>query len=268
MAKQTILTEIGTGEVMYPQTLASLVKTADGGNVDEGLEKAMFKVFDDEWRAAGGKVIVSGVTYGCNGTDDLTYDEAVEIKSLYSKRKHNSCSRMFFACQTRALLPIWIPNASVDISYMFVSSPKITKIVFLSNLVPCVVIANNITAAFHTCTRLREIDGTINASNAQGIGLVSTFLNCYALEEIRIKLLKESIHFETCSKLSLDSISYLVNNAANTSVITVAVHPDVYAKLTGDTTNAAAAALTPEELAQWQQILVDAAEKQITFATA
>ena len=51
MAKQTILTERGTGEVMYPQTLASLVHTADGGNVEEGLEKAKFALFVDMWNS-------------------------------------------------------------------------------------------------------------------------------------------------------------------------------------------------------------------------
>lgn len=48
----------------------------------------------------------------------------------------------------------------------------------------------------------------------------------------------------------------------------ITVHPDSYAKLTGDTTNAAAAALTEEELAQWMQIVTDAAAKKITFITA
>ena len=72
--------------------------------------------------------------------------------------------------------------------------------------------------------------------------------------------------------IGIDSFQYLVNNrfpltTKGANPFTVTVHPDIYAKLTGDTTNAAASALTEEELAQWQQLLVDAAEKQITFAT-
>ena len=59
----------------------------------------------------------------------------------------------------------------------------------------------------------------------------------------------------------------LVSLAANTAAITITVHPDVYAKLTGDTTNEAAAALTPEELAAWQQVLADAVDRNISFAT-
>ena len=53
-----------------------------------------------------------------------------------------------------------------------------------------------------------------------------------------------------------------------TDAYTITVHADVYAKLTGDTTNEAAAALTAEELAQWQALLTKAAGKHIAFASA
>ncbi|MDY4811201.1 MAG: hypothetical protein SO168_03950, partial [Muribaculaceae bacterium] len=67
--------------------------------------------------------------------------------------------------------------------------------------------------------------------------------------------------------LSLSSLEYMVSRAVNTQAITVTVHPDVYAKLTGDTTNAAAAALSADELAQWQSLVSAAAAKNISFAT-
>ena len=79
MAKPTILKERGTGEELYPRTLASLVHTSTGENVEEAVDKAKFKLFDDQWTAAGGTVIVSGVTYGLNGLNDLTYDEAIGV---------------------------------------------------------------------------------------------------------------------------------------------------------------------------------------------
>lgn len=60
----------------------------------------------------------------------------------------------------------------------------------------------------------------------------------------------------------------MIDNAANTKEIQVYVHPNVYAKLTGDTTNAAAAALSEEELAEWMALLPLAAEKNIQFASA
>lgn len=69
-------------------------------------------------------------------------------------------------------------------------------------------------------------------------------------------------------KLNLNSFAYLVSHKYQNADTPVMVHPDVYAKMTGDTTNAAAAALTEEELAQWMQIVTDAAVKNITFLTS
>lgn len=56
--------------------------------------------------------------------------------------------------------------------------------------------------------------------------------------------------------LSLESMQYLITNAANTSPITVTVHADVYAKIQDETN------------AEWHALLSAAQEKQITFATA
>lgn len=96
---------------------------------------------------------------------------------------------------------------------------------------------------------------------------LSAFSNCPNLELVKIFGIKNNINFTTSPKLKFIVFRYLVDNAANTSAITVTVHADVYAKLTGDTTNEAAAALTEEELAQWQQLVADAAAKNISFAT-
>lgn len=87
------------------------------------------------------------------------------------------------------------------------------------------------------------------------------------LEFFRAKI-SQSFDVRTSPLLTLDTMQYLVNNAKNTTPITVTVHPDVYAKLTGDTTNAAASALTADELAQWQALVTTANNKHISFATA
>ena len=87
------------------------------------------------------------------------------------------------------------------------------------------------------------------------------------LVTLDISNLKISLDLSKCPLIDLTSWQGLVSRAANTDAITVTVHPDVYAKLTGDTTNAAASALAEAELAQWQALVAQAAEKQITFAT-
>lgn len=86
------------------------------------------------------------------------------------------------------------------------------------------------------------------------------------LEFFRVQI-KQSFDVRTSPLLTLDTMQYLVTHAQNTSPITVTVHPDVYAKLTGDTTNAAASALTSDELAQWQALVTTANSKNISFAT-
>lgn len=119
------------------------------------------------------------------------------------------------------------------------------------------------------CVKLRKILGLISISEIKdGSANRDAFAQCPLLEEVRLRDIKVSYSFKDCPLLSLESFRYIIDNAANTKAITLTVHPDVFAKLTGDTTNAAAAALTPEELAQWQQVVTDAAEKNISFIEA
>ena len=76
------------------------------------------------------------------------------------------------------------------------------------------------------------------------------------LQDIRIKSLADNFSIPDSPLLSLESMQYLINNAANTSAITVTVHADVYAKINDETNT------------DWHALLTLAQEKQITFATA
>lgn len=82
-----------------------------------------------------------------------------------------------------------------------------------------------------------------------------TFSGLPLLEHVYIKKLRSDIQFRDSPLLDYDSVRYMVDNAANTTAITIYVHADVMAKLNDETNT------------QWHQILTDAAEKQITFAT-
>lgn len=81
------------------------------------------------------------------------------------------------------------------------------------------------------------------------------FESCAALETVYLRELKVPISFQDSPLISLASLQYLVTTAANTSAITVTVHPTTYAKLT-DTSNT-----------QWHAVLTSAAAKNISFAT-
>lgn len=119
--------------------------------------------------------------------------------------------------------------------------------------------------AFDGCWNLREILSEIRSPTAFDD---YSFRGCRSLTEIRISRLLYNVCFADSPLLSLASFQYLVTNAANTSAITVTVHADIYAKLTGDMTNEAAAALTDDEKTAWAAVLEAACAKNISFAAA
>lgn len=108
---------------------------------------------------------------------------------------------------------------------------------------------SSITTAFTGCRKLKCIIGVLDLLYVStDFGVFDTFKDCIALEDVQLKNLKYNILFRNSSLLSLDSISYMVTNAANTSPITITLHPDAYARLT-------------------DELIAQATEKQINFAT-
>lgn len=272
MAKPTTLTEMNTGEALYPLTLASLVRTADGGDVEEALGKAGRELFIDMWKEACGE-------YGRHAPDDapdaghpfylngvwLTYGEAIGIMRRYRYIYTTKEQLPADSQSQRALLPIvGLLNKAVSIGEIF-QNLIVRQLVFRCAVGERLFETSDAYRAFRGCRQLEVIHGGFGLTSSCGVA--EMFEGCLALREVRIRGLRRDISFAQSPLISLESLRYIVVNAANTAPVTITVHPDVYAKLTGDSSNEAAAALTPEELAQWQQALAAAAEKNITFAT-
>ena len=115
--------------------------------------------------------------------------------------------------------------------------------------------------------KLTKIIGNINLQYWSASAQHTDYLNAPFLTDVSLYHLHTNFDISSLKSISLSSMQYMVNNSTATSSITVTVHPDVYAKLTGDTTNAAAAALTSDELAQWTALVATANSKNISFAT-
>lgn len=115
-------------------------------------------------------------------------------------------------------------------------------------------ITGNLGWAFLTATTLKKVIGVLSVGDAGSIMMFNTF--AASIEEIKIANLKMNFRLDLCANLSLESFQFLIANAANTSAITITVHPDVYAKV------------TDEDNAEWNQLLKDAASKNISFASA
>ena len=273
MAKETILKERGSGEALYPRTHASLVMTSSGASVDEALEgkaekEAVYKVFDDAWTADGGTVIESGVSYGLNGLT-LTLAEAIEVEKHAIRDQYNFDARLrnvkirtnivLFQSSQYMLLDLgpFAQNCGAEVLRLAPGEGKAW--------------VKSSGEAFRGCVNLKTILNVLvdrNDGSAWQWWYLA-FKNCPLLETVKIEWLKGPVSFGDSPRLKLESLQYTVEHVDTTATgVVITVHPDVYAKLTGDTTNAACAALTDEERAEWSALCVTAGEKGITIASA
>ena len=272
MAKETILKERGSGEALYPRTHASLVMTSSGASVDEALEgkaekEAVYKVFDDAWTADGGTVIESGVSYGLNGLT-LTLAEAIEVEKL-AVRSMGDVTRRLYNTKVRTNIFRFQSAYYKTIGITVFAQGSDAEVLRLAPGEKAWV--GDTDSVFTGCRKLRSILTTLVDFNG-GSPMYwwrQAFKNCVLLEDVKIEGLKGPVSFGDSPKLKLDSLQYTVEHVDTTATgVVITVHPDVYAKLTGDTTNAACAALTDEERAEWSALCVTAAGKGITIASA
>lgn len=261
------------GDGFTPAQIAKLDELPEAEALSARIDAAARRGFVDKWlatlalfpdmptyQADVDATLLDGSQFGLNGYTDIGYTEAQNIMLCFTGKNHSSLYFTYSRCGVRTLFPIRTENwDGINMGMAFANTLELEKLVFAVN-----VSASNLNSAFAGCRRLRIIEGGIIAPFAN---LNGAFSYCKALEEVRLNRIGASISFWESPKLSLASLSYLVENAANSSPITITVHPDVYAKLTGDTSNAAAATLSAEELAQWSALPAAAAAKNISFAT-
>lgn len=234
--------------------------------VRRNLAISKTELFDDMWRQSAGEWgdidhthIENGIPspYMCNDIW-MGYDEALLSLLLcigWHKRVAGAAAkgRLGGGQKIRTPLPIYYSagDGQMDFGGLAQSNRTIEAVRFVPNA------PNNKTVslsyAFYGCSSLHTISGTIYLDSR--VDTNNTFRGCSALVTVYISYLAKSLSLSDSPLLSLASLQYLVDNAANTSAITVTVHPTVYAKLT-DTANA-----------EWHKVLADAAEKNIAFAT-
>ena len=203
----------------------------------------------------------------------LTYEEAMLVYEYRVTTHHDFYERCYdpgFASRTKLLRTVLSPiytqyGETLDLT-RFVCYCQNVEILNIStntsqhfNIGPC-------DDAFRDCSSLREVHPSLIFTKLPSYGQNAIpFRGCSSLERLFAEF-RVNAYLQDCPKLSLASVEYIASHSS--AGVTVTVHPDVYAKLTGDTTNAAAAALTADELAQWQEVLGQAVAKNISFATA
>ena len=207
---------------------------------------------------------------------DITAEQAWIIRLCSDTKLHASGEKV---CQAgsyntysltapRTLAPPRICTYEGSMNYAFEGMRTIEAIGWVGGYTTMVNSLSPWTNAFSGCSKLKLIATPFQRGRDTKRGpSAKTFAGCYDLESLKCYVgagLTLDLHWSP--KINLQSLQYSID-VTHTEGGTIVVHPDVYAKLTGDTTNAAAAALSEEELAEWTALIEQAVEKNIQFAT-
>lgn len=228
--------------------LFDLAAGSDGGyKPDEAPDRAKPYLLNGLWLSYDEAARI----YAINGADAGRYVPDISrrysayygaplcdsVRTLFAVVGHTSKYGMFFSCTDLEVLKVDIGG---ETGWTFRYNPK-----------------------------LKTVLGTVDLSESTNPSTV--VWGCPLLESINLKNLRRNIILRDAPALSAASMQYLIDNASvyitESSPVVVTVDPVVFAKLTGDTGNAAAAALTDEEKALWAAVLTAAADKYISFAT-
>ena len=226
------------------------IKGQDAGYAAPSEElKAQAKAAGAEWNTATGY-------FELNGLVDITTEQMRHIFNNYGcmrtvGRLPDSLARTNFGEKT---YPSYNPSEkySANLYCKFLDFKNIEVIVLDPSSDMWVI---NVVKAFSGCSKLREIRGAIRFNDYLNMYKETTdstaFEGCIKLQEVRISHKCNrlaNINLKWSPLLSLDSISYLIENKGNNAQLTVTLHPDAYARLT-------------------DEIITAATAKQITFAT-
>lgn len=218
------------GVISQTQTWASDYGSYTLSNVVNGL---IPRSFIDRWVSlvtdfGGGFNETSGY-FELNGLLDITYEDAIRIVDQYSPFPDNEGWRPNSAqfsdygkFKARTTIP---NNVSTAGTYPYLTHNRYVEIVKFS-INPGLQFTSFIQ---YGCYRMKKLLDVIKV-NAD-IDLVYW----YALEECYF-ILSKNFKASSSKYLSLASVVYMVENAINTTAITITLHADALARCTADTT--------------------------------
>lgn len=213
-------------------------------------------LFRDMWNeacGADGKYNEETGFYELNGLTDITYEDAIRIYQCFTRSSRDPYTSLYFGSrEVRNFIPLWHVNTPVSWANAFRDCTRLSVCKICKDTTLLISKANQMFMGDH---RLKEIVTVIYCFNTVNFTCSNIFFNCLALESVKIKALSVNIDLYYPANLTLESLSYLVDNAVIVNAIKVKVHPDVYAKLTDETNT------------EWYAVNTAAQAKQISFAT-
>lgn len=259
-------------EYVQPDLTVKQDKLVNSDDVTIGIDSklavtdlAKREVFDDLWIKAAGSNGTVDHTHTESGVNKpyylnelwMTYEEAIVV--------YNENYADILSLNARDIFGVtnFAPpssNGSMQYANYRTFNAKVINVGYG-------FLVNAFTGWLSNAPKLTKIIGNIDLTYWRTAIQSNFYLKAPVLTDVSFYHLCNNFDISSLKSISLASMQYMVNNSTATSPITVTVHPDVYAKLTGDTTNAAAAALTSDELAQWTALATTANSKNINFAT-
>ena len=207
-----------------------------------------------------------------NGLTDISYNEMKEIYAApHFTTNAGSYSAQCLQRKGRTFIPFKVDAPAGNGLF---GAAAAGLICYACSYLECVIFGannngvndsinfNSLNSAFTSCNRLRTIKRLCMSTVIANQSFSSTFNNCYSLEDIELYRLGKDVSFATSSALNLASVVYMVDNAINTSAITITLHATAYARCQADTTEYTYGGQT------YTGILAYASAKNITVAAA
>lgn len=198
--------------------------------------------------------------YELNGLTDITEEQmrTIYIQTHRVTRQTSFAASLANTNSIRTNYPLEVVGGyrHIDVHAMFAGCVSL-EVAALGINVNRIVYPSSVHYLFQNCKKLKEVICIIRMDYADFSGKYEKmFYQCFALVSVRLRGVKYDISFSDSPLISLESLQFMITNAANTSPITVTVHADVYAKI------------QDESQADWHALIEAATAKQITFATA
>ena len=201
--------------------------------------------FIDEWNTLCGQYGKYNEQTGffeLNGITNFTFDDAVLIRSFHNPESRDLTGAAMDMTTLRTVIP---RRYRIDSNFVRAFQSAINLESFVTVWDSCY--PTDMSMAFWNCKKLKRVYGHIEVHNCKSFS--NAFTGCSALEEADLRGLKCNISFADSPLLRITSLNTILTSAANTSPITITLHPDTYASLTDD-------------------VITKAADKQIILARA
>lgn len=199
-----------------------------------------------------------------NGLTDITNDEMREIyvRGIGSyQRTGDTWASAYAQSSCRTNLPNSTTTGAGGIALSlyetFYIAHNLEKIALVRNE-KATIYADKMYVFLPNAPKLTEVTNPINISQVPEWQVISPYtFQAPNLTTLKLAALKTNINMGKLASLSLESLTYLVDNASNSGAITVTVHPTIYGYLTDQSGH-------PD----WYALAQTAAGKQISFVSA